>query len=337
MVLRAVRVRWRRVTLTACVTWLLLWSATAAEPAFNFRTNDVIAFVGGEDVVEMQRNGHLELLLTAALPHHKLRFRNLAFEGDTVFEQHRQLNFPSWEKQLERVGATVVIAQFGQAESLKGTNALPQFVAAYEKLLNRFTNGGRRMVLLVPTPFEKGPTSVPNLESRNSDWFQYLLAIIELSSRRGDRFVGLKPIVMAKKPAAPETRDGLHLSRDGHWLAAKTAIDQLGIRHQLVTLELNRWIHFEPNSSIPPLHKSDWSFDQSHERLRQIIVEKNRLWFDYWRPQNWAFLHGDRTDQPSSRDHRDLKKRWFPEEMEKFLPLIEATEKEIWKLAAELK
>jgi hypothetical protein len=121
-------------------------SAAEAAPfhrtPFAFRTNDVIAFVGGEDVVEMQHNGYLELLLTTALPHHKLHFRNLAFEGDTVFEQHRQLNFPSWEKQLEQVGATVVIAQFGQAESLQGTNEVGKFVEAYGKLLDRFTNGG---------------------------------------------------------------------------------------------------------------------------------------------------------------------------------------------------
>ena len=140
------------VLLTA---WLVLATSLSASAAdvhsFAFRTNDVLAFVGGEDVVEMQHNGYLELLLTAAKPELKLRFRYLAFEGDTVFEQHRQLNFPSWEQQLERVGATVVIAQFGQAESLPGTNGLARFEKAYSQLLDRFTQGGRRLVLLSPT------------------------------------------------------------------------------------------------------------------------------------------------------------------------------------------
>jgi hypothetical protein len=72
----------------------------------------------------------------------------------------------------------------------------------------------------------------------------------------------------------------------------------------------------------------------SAERLRQAIQAKNRLWFNYWRPMNWAFLHGDRIEQPSSRDYRDPKIRWFPAEMEKFMPLIEAKEKEIAGLAA---
>ena len=70
--------------------------------------------------------------------------------------------------------------------------------------------------------------------------------------------------------------------------------------------------------------------------LVDLIRAKNRLWFDYWRVQNWAFLAGDRTEQPSSRDHLDRTKRWFPAERERFLPLIEKKEQEIWDLAAKL-
>ena len=72
------------------------------------------------------------------------------------------------------------------------------------------------------------------------------------------------------------------------------------------------------------------------QRILDAIIAKNRLWFDYWRVQNWAFLAGDRTEQPSSRDHLDRTKRWFPEERERFLPLIEKKEQEIWDLAAKL-
>jgi hypothetical protein len=76
--------------------------------------------------------------------------------------------------------------------------------------------------------------------------------------------------------------------------------------------------------------------DGGFERLRQAVRGKNQLWFDYWRPQNWAFLGGDRVSQPSSRDHRDPKIRWFPQEMERFIPLIETKEKEIAELAGQL-
>jgi len=76
--------------------------------------------------------------------------------------------------------------------------------------------------------------------------------------------------------------------------------------------------------------------DAAFERLRQVVVTKNRLWFNYWRPQNWAFLGGVRTEQPSSRDYRNPAIRWFPAEMEKFVPLIEAKEREIAELANKL-
>ena len=85
-----------------------------------------------------------------------------------------------------------------------------------------------------------------------------------------------------------------------------------------------------------PEQSGAWS-NEKCEKVRQAVIAKNRLWFNYWRPQNWAFLNGDRTEQPSSRDHRDPKKRWFPEEMEKFLPMIEAKEREIWEEAAKLR
>src|SRR5439155_3356784 len=106
------------------------------------------------------------------------------------------------------------------------------------------------------------------------------------------------------------------------WLMAREIVSQLGFWPRAGPLEADLATGIlKPNSA---------------ERLREMIQAKNRLWFNYWRPMNWAFLHGDRTEQPSSRDHRDPKIRWFPDEMEKFLPLIEAKEKEIARITASM-
>jgi hypothetical protein len=70
-------------------------------------------------------------------------------------------------------------------------------------------------------------------------------------------------------------------------------------------------------------------FNAAFEQLRQEILRKNQFWFDSWRPQNWAFLGGDRVEQPSSRDHRDPKIRWFPEEMKRFASLVSDAENKI--------
>ena len=293
-------------------------TATAAVPGFELRTNDVIAFVGGEDVVEMQRNGYLELLLTAAKPELNLRFRSLAFEGDTVFEQHRQLNFPSSEQQLESLGATVVIAQFGQAEMLSGPGGPAEFLGAYEKLLARFTNGGRRLVLLSPTPIENSQGS-----QLAFDPVDCVGAIAQFALRRGHHFVELTDELSPRRNGQMQTRDGIHLNAAGQWKAARVTAKSM-----VPSALSNRAARMQPNGTLN---------EPGLEAIRRIIMEKNRFWFDYWRPQNWAFLKGDRIDQPSSHDHRDPKKRWFPQEMEKFRPMIEAKEREIWKLAAALR
>lgn len=72
------------------------------------------------------------------------------------------------------------------------------------------------------------------------------------------------------------------------------------------------------------------------ESLRAAILRKNHLWDQYYRPTNWAFLFGDRQHVPSSRDHRDVNRRWFVEEIEKLPPLIAEAEETIWKLAKEV-
>jgi hypothetical protein len=70
------------------------------------------------------------------------------------------------------------------------------------------------------------------------------------------------------------------------------------------------------------------------EKVRQAVLAKNRLWLNYWRPENWAFLGGDRTEQPSSRDHLNPKIRWFPEEIKEYRPLIEQADAEIEEAAS---
>ena len=59
-------------------------AAVSAEPLL--KKDDVIAYVGGEEMVVLDEQGFLELLLTRALPELQLQFRSLAWEGETVFE-----------------------------------------------------------------------------------------------------------------------------------------------------------------------------------------------------------------------------------------------------------
>lgn len=286
----------------------------AAEPFF--KKGDVVGLIGAEDIVVTSESGYLEQYLERSLPDLELRFRNLAWEGDTVFEQRRELNFPTWEEQLEKVGATVVIVQFGQMESLDGVAKLPDFITAYEALLQKFSDGGkRRIVVLLPNRFERSVAESDEVvTARNTVLDAYSAKIQEL-----EKSAAAPRVTKADFAALPadwtRTRDGVHLSAAGQRVGAGSLVGKLDPR-----VEANY-------RKIPA---------ETERSLLALIVAKNKLWFDYWRPQNWAFLAGDRTSQPSSRDHLDPSKRWFPPEREQFLPLVEAKEKEIAALVAQL-
>ncbi len=239
--------------------------------AFGVQTNEVIVLVGQENFVREQKAGELESRLASAFAGKRPRFRSMAWQADTVYEQWRDLNFGSWVAQLETAGATMVIAQFGQIEALDGTKRLPEFTAAYHRLLDQFAGRTRRIVLVSPTPFEK-PTAPhgPDLPQRNSDVAAYVEAIRDLARQRSAIFIDLFHPWSLRPPGTRFTEDGIHLTDSGLREVARAVARQLAV---------------EENPSA------------STAQLREEIVEKNRLWFDCWRPANWSFVYGDRVSQ----------------------------------------
>jgi len=263
-----------------------------------FQPNDVIALIGGEDVAALAESGRLEAEIVRQPGLASVKVRALACEGDTVFEQHRQLNYPTWEQQLEKIGATVVVAQFGQMEALRSDSSAEDFALNYEVLLKRLAGGKRQLVILSPTPFEKPAPPLPDLTARNGTLEQQLPRIHALADKLSAAFVDLYRTFPEGRRF---TRDGIHLNEDGRRVVAREIIRQLGLK----------------------------AAPADDPALLALLAEKNRLWFNYHRPQNWAFLHGDRTEQLFSRDYRDTSVRRLVLEMEEYVPLIEAKEREI--------
>jgi putative heme-binding domain-containing protein len=134
-------------------------ACAAAEP-LELQKGDVVAFVGGADLVRMQEDGRLEAALTLRFSEANPQFRDLAWEGDTVYfqnavrERWRTEAFGGWSEQLRRIKATVVIFQFGKMESFEGVAKIAQFKEAYGKLIDDLAGEGRRAILLAPSPFE---------------------------------------------------------------------------------------------------------------------------------------------------------------------------------------
>ncbi len=279
----------------------------AADP-LNLRTNDVVALVGGANSVGASRSGHLESLLVATHPGWSLRVRSLAREGDTVFSQPRELNYPGLVQQLGSIQATVVFLDFGQAESFSGPGGLEDFRTALRERITEFSRIPCRIVLLTPIPIS-GPDLAPMVA-------EYAEAV---------RFV-------AKEASLPLL--------DYH--AAASRLHHFPKEGRILTPDEQGWLNSEIFQSLfptlqPPTRGSDGHYlAPDWERLRSAILARNQLWKRWVRPTNWAFLGGDRTEQPSSHDHQNPAIRWFPAEMEEFPPLIRDADRAIDQTAAHL-
>jgi hypothetical protein len=291
----------------------------AAElPIFGFHTNDVIAFVGGSDVASARSSGHFEAMLAVKWP--GIRTRNFGWEGDTVFVQRRDTGFPPTTEHVKRAGAKVVFLQFGRAEALDARTSVTNFVAAYEKLALDYARVVPHIILVTPAPFERSESPLPNLVGHNSRLEEFVKGTQALGARHQWAVVIMFANATGHLQHTQLTSDGLQFTPRGQGVIAE---------------EFDRRVGFGNIAQMVGAIRDDGSCsNERFEQLRQLVIEKNRLWFNYWRPQNWAFLGGDRTTQPSSRDHRDPKVRWFPAEMDKYVPLIAAKEQEIEIIAA---
>ncbi len=318
-----------RLAMKKLLPFFLLVFATELRGEPLVKPEDTVALAGGANIERTRFYPWLQTQLVAAFPDGTLKVRNFGWEGDTVFEQWRdggdvekldakrresekriqeQTGSTSWRQQrdwhqqLTEAGATVVLAQFGQMESLAGADRLPAFVAAYEKLIAEFQGGSaaepaRRVVLLEPVPFEASNLPHgPDLPTLNGQLATYTTAIRGLAAKLKLTFVSLTGVGGIHPPL---TENGFHLSEVGHRFVAKRVMEGLGLAAA-----------------------QEDSLSAAHREMQEL----ERLWFDTWRPMNWAFLTGDRTNVPYSRDWKDNDKRLFPEEMRDFLPLVEQAE-----------
>lgn len=272
---------------------------------FTLEKDEVIVMAGQENLVRDQKSGDLEAVLGTAFAAKQPSFRSMAWEGDTVYEQWRDLNFGDWKAQLDAAGAGIVIAQFGQVESFDGVKRIAEFKSAYHRLLDQFTAQTPRLVLVSPMPFEKPATShAPDLTQRNADVKAYAEAVREVAKQRGAVFVDLFTPLSIPAAKARITDDGLHLNALGLRTVAREIAQQLG---------------------------ASASDADDLTALKTAIVEKNRLWFDCWRPANWSFVYGDRVTQMFGKPAQDAPS--LRESFEARKPLVAKLDARIHALA----
>ena len=298
-------------------TCLLMTSIGApcvrAVDAFPLSNDDVVVFLGGTNMLRIQQAGYLESLLTSGVAPARPVFRDLSWEADTVFKQgtvverwRRKAHFGELvglgdlNEQLRDLQATVVIAQFGQLESFAKREGLASFTKAYQQLLDVLQQGSRRVVLVTPHRFETPPSQmIPNLAQRNADLALYVEAIADIATARE-----LTCVNLFHDLSGHITDNGMHLQPAAQVKVAKAITRQLGV----------------------PANP-----DCNHQALRAAVVEKHRLWYDYYRPANWKLIYGDDAKRQFTRggeNYISLQQEW-----KQLRPKIAQAEQRVWKIA----
>lgn len=291
----------------ACVFVLLaclvapLSVARAAEP-FALSSGDRIAMIGGTFIEREVRYGCIETLMTAHFSDHDLTFRNLGWSGDTVTGIARA-SFDSVEKGYERLikqvvdaKPTVIFVSYGQNESFEGEAGLDTFLSGLNKLLDDVAETEARIVLISPTLLENLGAPLPDPAAHNAEVKLYTEAIAKLAEERKLYFVDMTALLPVSKTVATQARtdNGMHFTEAGYWQVASALMQGMG---------------YATKPAKP----------KTLEPLRTVIVEKNRLFFNQWRPQNETYLFGFRKHEQGQ----------YGEEIPLFDPLIENLEKQI--------
>lgn len=296
---------------------LLGGSAFAAEP-FALKDGDVVAFVGNTFVEREQRDGYLELALTLAAPKADVSFRNLGWSGDTVDGRARRFFGPTPEgfkhllDHLDLVKPTVIFVSYGTNEAFDGEAGRTAFLTGYEKLLDELAKRTPRIVLVTSPPLDPSASPAPEVAKKADDELRQQFGVVrDLAARRGfafvDLFTPLSRLIQTGEAPGPLTDNGMHLTPLGYRIAARVMLDQL-------SLASGPWYEHLADAAKP--------LPQPQEQLRQLIVEKNTLFFHRHRPENETYLRGFRKHEQGNN----------AKEIYEFEPLTAEKDKEIFSL-----
>jgi hypothetical protein len=266
----------------------------------TFKDGDTVVLLGDVFFERDYNYGHLETALTAAAGK-SLRIRNLGWSGDTPRCESRSYFGPPSEgmdrlqKQLAEIKPTVVIACYGAVDAFKGETGVKDFIASYERLLDTIQKScGAGVILMAPPAVSTDTKRWPSLEGHEVKLAVYRDAIHKLASARNLHFADL---LSTMKDIKLTTVNGVTLTESDYRAAAPALVQSLGL----------------------PLDPAAASAAQNNPALTKTILEKNRLFFYRWRPQNETYLFGFRKHEQGNNGV----------EIPQFDPLVAEKEKEI--------
>ena len=298
-------------------------------------TGDRVAFVGGGLIERARLNGYFESALTlgAGPKVSGLKFRNLGWSGDTVFNDARSYFGKPKEgrDRLKKIIAewkpSVVLLNYGAEVALSSGRAwtdestvskrsagswdesVAVFLEGYGQMLEEIRKGAgddlREIVVVAPPPFENLGSPLPDHLENNRRLARIRGALQTFAKKWNVHFVDLFGAMggdKLEKEASTKafTHDGLHFTKHGYRELASQLALSLG---------------YEAIQS-----------DTRTENLRKGIIEKNRLFFHRWRPANETYLYLFRKHEQGNN----------AKEIPQFDPIIEEREKEIEAIRSQL-
>jgi len=220
----------------AAVKYLLLLSllgAQATKKPFELVDGDRVVFVGNTFFERDLRYNHLETALSARWPARNVTFRNLGWDGDTVWGDARAQfgsaadGFNSLAKHLADLKPTVIFVAYGMSESYAGKAGVEPFVVQLDKMLDMLSRTQARIVLVSPIRHEDLGRPLPDPADHNRDLRLYVDALSKVAARRSFDFANL--FDLAGSPGQPMTQNGIHLNDRGYRAATWAVERSLGL------------------------------------------------------------------------------------------------------------
>lgn len=286
-------------------------TTTAAHGTWHLADGDRVVLLGEGFIEREGQQGILETALVASHPDMSLEFRNLGWNGDTVWAESRGV-FDSPAEGYRRLMAfmkelqpTVVVVAYGRNESYAGASGLAPFREQLTQLCSDLTLPPKapaegpeppqaRIVLVTPPPFLLAPTC-PDADARNAQLAEYAAVIREVAAEKQAGLVDLfAAFPRAPTEAAGLSTDGLHLTPAGYWVAARTFVESAG-------------------RTLPAAN------DREIEPVRALVAAKNELFFHRYRPANETYLFLFRRHEQGNN----------AVEIPQFDPLVEAAEAKV--------
>ena len=296
-----------------CGVALMLLRAIPVASAESFpslRDGDRVVLLGDTFIEREGYQGFIETALVVTHPTASLTIRNLGWSGDTVWAESRGVFDPpakGYARMLNLVkelSPTVIFVAYGRNESFRGPDGLAAFRDQLGTLCDDLQTATRaeapadvRLVLVAPHPFEG-----PDAEARNVALAEYCEVIRETAAATQAGLVDLFADLVGELPAGTAATDnGVHLSAAGYAAAARVFATACG-------------------TSLPA------DFVTRSAAVRQLVIEKNRLFFHRWRPANETYIFLFRKHEQGNN----------AVEIPQFDPLVEAAEAEVRSAARQL-